>query len=71
MRYKAKYRVRGRWFWRKVKNIVGDGTERTFRFFVLEDGSQVHYPLDSEVIFSKEREEVIRKNKSKEIGHKI
>ena len=71
LRYTVKYRVPGKFFWKKLQHVIGDGLQNTYRFFTLEDDTQVHVPLHSEIIFSPERMRVIEKNLSKEAGQPI
>lgn len=68
MKYRCKYRQKGQWFWRTLKNVIGDGIEANFRFFTLEDGSMIYIGIDAEVVFFKDREASIAKSISREAG---
>jgi len=70
-KYKVKYRLHGRRFFKTLKNVVGDGMEGNFRFFALDDESLIHVPWDTEVRFSKERAVAIREKMSKQAGQPI
>ena len=66
MKYTVKYK-RGL-FWKTLKNVVEDGffKDSKSRFFVLESGESYEIPAPGTIFwFSKERENVIKKNKSK------
>jgi len=69
--YTVTYRAPGKVFWRKVKGVYGDGIEKSFRFLTLEDDTQIHFPINSEVIFSPNRMRVIEKNMSRDAGQPI
>lgn len=71
--YEGRYRPRGAWFWRRFKKVMGDGFEEKFgyRFFVMEDGSMVHFMPDAEVWFGKERELAIAKKMSQDAGQEV
>lgn len=69
--YTVKYRQPGQIFWRKVKNVKGDGVQDKFRFVTREDDSIVYFSLDAEVIFPSERQAIIAHKMSKEAGQPI
>lgn len=69
--YDIKYRQPGQWFWRRLKKVQGDGVDANFRFFHLEDDSIVYCSRDAEVWFPKERQEIIAKRMSQEIGQPV
>lgn len=69
--YQVKYRQPGQWFWRKVKNVKGDGVESSFRFFHLDDDTLIYISCNSEVIFPPERQRIITDKMSREVGQPI
>ena len=69
--YVVKYRQPGQWFWRKVKNVKGDGVEGMFRYFHMENDSIVYVSCDSEVVFPPERQAIITHKMSCEIGQPV
>lgn len=69
--YLVKYRQPGQFFWRKVKNVKGDGVESQFRFFHTEDDAIIYISIHAEVVFPSERQEVITRKMSKEIGQPV
>jgi len=87
MKYCVKYRKPGCFFWTKIKNVVSDycvegvlmGDEKGTRLiktepkwvFVMEDDSKIEIPANYEIFYSKERFQIILKNKEKEVGQKI
>ncbi len=68
--YAVKYRIRGLKKFTKIKNVIGDGFEiqLQFRYLVLKDKTQIHLPLDTEVIFSPGRVRAMEKKMSNESG---
>lgn len=58
-RYTVKYRQPGQLFWRRIHNVVGDGIERNFRFFLTEEDDYISISINAEVIFDKQRNEAI------------
>lgn len=56
--------------WRKLTGVIGDGIipEAGIRFFTLISGEMIYIPLNSEVIFSKEREIAIHTKIKQEAG---
>lgn len=71
IKYTAKYRVPGQFFWRKIKGVIGDGIDKHFRYIVLQDDSILYLPISSEVFFSKERVVAITDKLSKEAGQRV
>ena len=69
--YLVKYRQPGQWFWNKIKNVKGDGVEGSFRFFQTGDDRLVYISAHAEVIFPPERQAIIAKQMSREIGQPI
>lgn len=70
--YKIRYRTPGKWFWRTLKRVVGDGVEPgQFRWFALEDGRMVYVALGAEVEFSAQRRNVIAEKMRKETGGQV
>jgi len=61
MSYTVKYKLRGQWFWRKVKNVIGDTLVDGRQILILQDDSQIHLPLSSIVVFDKDRHYDIQK----------
>lgn len=66
--YSAKYRQPGQIFWRKLKNLRGDGIEGQFRYFLTLDDQYICISIHSEVIFSPDRNASILEKMSKEAG---
>lgn len=66
IKYIVRYRPQGAWFWRSIKNVVGDACGPVNRCFALEDGRRFEIPLTALFEFSKEREDNIRANMRKE-----
>lgn len=69
--YSAKYRTPTplrRWV--KLKGVVGDGiiTEMGCRYFCLVTGEMIYIPINSEVMFSREREIAIKSKIKEEAG---
>jgi hypothetical protein len=70
--YWIKYRQPGQVFWRKVRNVIGDGVEAgLFRFVQTEDDTLIYFSLDAEVIFPAQRQKVIAELMSKEAGQQV
>ena len=69
--YKVKYRAPHKMFFKTIKNVLEDGVTEYFRWVRLEDDTLIHFPLDSEVIFPKERQDVITYQMSKAAGQPI
>lgn len=68
--YSVKYRTSGQWFFRKIKNIKGDGLmpDSGNRFFILMDETRIEIPCASEIVFNKDRFIFIKKEMEKESG---
>lgn len=72
MTYTVKYRAPKAFLWKTIRNVEGDGVEPgMFRFFIKENGEQIHVPLNSEVWFSKGRHEAIAKKMKQESGGQV
>lgn len=72
MTYRIRYRVPGQIFWRRLKRVVGDAVEPgLFRWFYLENGQTIFIPLESEVIFYKDRTELEAKKIKQETGGQV
>jgi len=69
--YTIRYRQPGQLFWRKVRNVKGDGVDGSFRFFHAEDDSILYISSASEVYFPPERQAIITHKMSKEVGQPI
>jgi hypothetical protein len=69
--YTVKYRQPGQIFWRKIKNVKGDGIEERLRYFTTDDDSICYISLNAEVIFPPERQTIIAHQMSKRIGQPI
>lgn len=70
--YKVRYKSPGQWFWRTIKNVIGDAIEPgQFRWFLLEDGRMIYVSLDAEVEFSTDRHKVISNSIKKESGGQV
>lgn len=66
MKYTVKYK-RGL-FWKTLNNVIEDGffKDSKVRFFVLESGESIEIPVVGTLFwFSKERADIIKKNKKK------
>ena len=61
MEYAVSKRIFGP-FWRRWKNVVGDGVIESarMRWLALKTGEVIEVPMDSEFRFSAERAEVVR-----------
>lgn len=67
--YTVKYRQKGQWLWRTIKNVVGDAVEPgLFRWVLTADDRLIYFGLDAEVIFPAGRQEAKRMDMSKEAG---
>lgn len=69
--YTAQYRVPTLFRrWQKLTNVIGDGiiADAGIRFFTLIYGEMIYIPLNSEVVFSKEREIAIHTKIKQEAG---
>jgi len=79
MEYEVKYRLRGDWFWKKLKRVKADGmvvdqNKSVFqsRFFILNDESRVELPIANTVfVFPKERFISIKESMEAEINQDI
>jgi hypothetical protein len=80
--YNIKYRIKGRMFWRTIKNVRGDEVifgrlengiryDPLFRAFVTDDNSIHYVPLDAEVIFPPDRQSIVASDMSREIGQPV
>lgn len=61
MKYTVEIRIFW-FFWRRIKAVVADGlVEGTnLRWLALESGERIEFPVNSELRFSKERQEAVR-----------
>lgn len=72
--YSVKYRRKGQRFWKRIENVKGDLLATDLpgkpRVFILDDETRIEVPSIGglEIIFSKERFLVIKKNMEKESG---
>ena len=73
MIYSVKYKTRGSWFWRKIKNVKGDGVvpENGMRYFILLTDERIEIPTSCEILFSRERFIHIVKQMEQEAGQKL
>lgn len=75
MTYTVFYKRDSDYFWRKIKNVKGDGVlqdNRLVRYFICDDETRLEIPMENTVFrFSKERFTVILKSMEKESGQKI
>lgn len=75
MKYTARYKGHGKWFWKTYKNVVGDFLPQDlpgFRVLILEDESRVELPMAGALIeWSRERFLTIKKNMEREAGQII
>jgi len=74
-KYVAKYKSKGLFTrWTTFNNVVGDGfIEKPImlRYFAMDNGEMVYFPVDYEVWFSKERKTSILESMSKDAGQQI
>lgn len=73
MNYTVKYKKANDWFWRKIKNVKGDGIleNNSHRYLILDNEERIEIPLFYIFKFSKERFFVIKKNMEQESGQQI
>jgi hypothetical protein len=76
MTYTIYYKHKDQLFWRKLKNIKGDGIMPDWpypvRFFIADDEARYEIPIvDTIFKFSKERFIVVKQNMEKESGQKL
>lgn len=87
MTYTVKYKKTNSFFWKRLKNVQGDGildlvTEQSsgkikksvlpFRWFLLVDKSRIEIPMDGMLFqFCKNRFYSIKENIEKETGQKV
>lgn len=71
--YTVWYRQPGQWFWRKVKNVTGDGiySDLKVRFLTLADDTLIHLSVHAEVKFDPHRMIVVQNQMSKEAGLQV
>ena len=66
MSYSCKYKTNKQWFWKKIKNIQGDGimkdTTYPTRYFILDNEERIEIPIPETTFhFSSERFLAIKK----------
>ena len=76
MNYTVKFKTEKSWFWKKFKNVKGDGimgdTPVPTRFFILDDESRVEVPITGTIFtFSHERFLVIKQTMEREANQDI
>ena len=74
MLYSVKYRKTDSFFWRKIKNIKGDGFfENTKqRFFTLDDESMIEIPINDMIFkFDRNRFLDIKQNMENQAGQTL
>ena len=72
--YTVKYKRKGQFFWKKIKNLKADGIlePETHRYFITEDEERIEIPLlDTIFMFDSKRFLDIKKNMEKEIGQTL
>ena len=69
--YSAKYRLPGDLLWSRVRRIKGDLIEEGKQILFLNDGRQVHLPLDAVVIFDHRRLASIEQKMERQAGQKL
>lgn len=74
--YTVKYLLPGKWFWRTLKNIKGDGimsdANYPMRFFLTDKEERIEIPIPGTIFrFSSERFLTIHSNLEKESGQNI
>jgi len=63
--YTVKYKRRGQWFWRRIKNVIEDGTAKDvssvpYRFIFTKDKVLIELPVhDTAFMFSPERADMM------------
>ena len=73
MTYTVKYKLPGRWLWRTIKRVKGDGIleNGAARFFQLDDETRIEIPAKASFIFGKERFLVVKNNMEQQAGQPI
>ena len=75
MKYTVKFRQKGRWFFRTLKNVKGDFLPPDmvgFRVFLLEDETRIEVPIEgTEFRFCPLRFISIKQKMEKEAGQSI
>ena len=71
--YIVRYRQPGQWFWRKVKNVIGDGVypDIRCRYLSLADDTLIMMSIHAEIRFPPQRMIVIQNQMSKEAGLQV
>jgi len=70
--YTGRYKIKGAWFWKKLRRVKGDWLQDGIKGIVFEDESQLHFPVDAVIIlWDRSRFEHIRNKAESEIGQKI
>lgn len=80
--YAVSYKKPGALFWRKIKNVIGDGTyyfedrnrdqkPMPLRWIQLSDQTRIELPMTVLMKFSPARFEEIREQMSKEAGQQV
>lgn len=74
--FNVKYRKRGQWFWRSIKNVKGDMNQsvcgQAHLMFIFSDESFHLVPIEgTEFKFNKDRHYLILKRMEAEAGQKI
>ena len=75
MTYVVKYKKPEWWFWRKIKNVKGDGIlfgqggqVVPMRYFILSDDSRIELPMSMMFRFDSYRCRMIKKSIREEAG---
>ena len=76
MTYSVKYRLKGQWFWRRVKRVKGDLVPNDLgvvsRVLILENEERIEIPMEgTEFRFSTERFLVIKQSMEKQTNSPI
>lgn len=70
--YTVTYRKIGAWWWKKIKNVKGDGVFEGHRWFVTGDEQRMEVPLMGvEFRYTNGRFLAIKANMEKEAGQKL
>lgn len=85
--YTVQYKLKGAWFWRTLKNVVGDNKldahtreqngagapwPTPTRVFFLDDDTRIELPMEGTTFrFSPERQKFIEASVNREAGQKI
>lgn len=73
MTYTVEYKLSNQWFWRKIKNVKGDGIieHSQSRFIILDDESRFEIPITAMFKFDSKRFLSIKQSMEEEIGSTV